>query len=402
MLRGYPVDYKSQAMTLRIPPAEEQIALFERGAVDLNVRDQFVARLRKSHEEQRPLTIKAGFDPTTPDLHLGHAVVMEKMAQFQRMGHEVILLVGNYTALIGDPTGRNAMRPPLSPEQIQVNAKTYTDQAFKVLDESRTRVEWNTRWLEKLNFRDIISLAAKYNVGRMLERRDFKQRFEAGNQIALHEFLYPLMQGYDSVVLKADVELGGHDQIFNLNVGRHLMKAYGQSPQIVLTVALLTGTDGVEKMSKSKGNYIGITEAPDDMFAKVMSISDETMGSWYELLSDEAPDPEDPLKSKKQLAHAQLVRFCGRAAADDTLAWWEAGRPPRNLDEVDVPSGPLYAIVAGAGLATSNKDARRKINQGGVSLNGEIIKVPVRVIAPGEYLLRVGKKSHKRVKIRET
>ena len=389
-------------MAVRIPPADEQLALLERGAVDLNMRDELVARLQRSHEEQRPLKIKAGFDPTMPDLHLGHAVLMEKMAQFQRMGHDVILLVGDYTALIGDPTGRNTMRPPLSPAQIEINAKTYTDQAFKVLDRSRTRIEWNSMWLEKMTFSDVIGLAAKYNVGRMLERRDFKQRFESGSQIALHEFLYPLMQGYDSVVLESDVELGGHDQIFNLNVGRHLMRAYGLVPQVALTVALLTGTDGVEKMSKSKGNYIGITEPADDIFAKVMSISDETMVSWYKLLSTDVPDMEDPLESKKRLAYAQLVRFHGHAAADDSLAWWEAGRPPRNLDHVEVPTGPLYAVVAGSGLASSNNDARRKVSQGGVSLNGEVIDDPLRVISAGEYMLRVGKKSHKRLRVRES
>lgn len=389
-------------MARRIPPADEQLALLTRGAVDLNVRDEFAARLHESHEQQRPLKIKAGFDPTMPDLHIGHAVVMDKMAQFQRMGHEVILLVGNYTALIGDPTGRNAMRPPLSHAQIEANAKTYTDQAFEVLDASRTRIEWNAKWLETLSFRDVIDLAARSSVGRMLERRDFKQRFESGSHIALHEFLYPLMQGYDSVVLEADVELGGHDQIFNLNLGRQLMKAYGLAPQIAMTVALLTGTDGVEKMSKSKGNYIGITEAPDDMFAKVMSISDETMVDWYELLSDDAPDPQHPLESKKQLAHAQVRRFHGRGAADDTLAWWDAGRPPRNLDEVEVPSGPLYAVVTDAGMAKSRSDARRKITQGGVSLDGELIEDGARVIGPGEYLLRVGKKSNKRITVRDS
>ncbi len=383
--------------TPTIPPVDEQLAILERGAVDLNVREDFLARLAESHAKQRPLVIKAGFDPTAPDIHLGHTVLMEKMAQFQRLGHDVVFVVGDYTALIGDPTGRNTLRPPLSEDEIQANAKTYTDQAFKLLDPERTRVVFNSTWLSKLSFQDVIKLASRYNVGRMLERRDFKQRFESGKQIGIHEFLYPLMQGYDSVVLECDVELGGHDQIFNLNVGRHLMEAWGQRPQICLTVALLVGTDGVEKMSKSKGNHVGITEPPDDMFGKVMSIDDDAMWKWYELLSDATPDRDQPLEQKKALAHAQVARFHGAAAADDTLAWWNAGRPPRNLDSVSVESGPLYAIVAAAGLAKSNGEARRKITQGGVSLDGEAMSDPTAAVAPGSYLLRVGKKSSVRV-----
>ncbi len=383
-----------------IPPADEQLAILERGTVDLNVRDSFVARLKHSHDKQRPLKIKVGFDPTAPDIHLGHAVLMEKMAQFQRLGHEVIFVVGDYTARIGDPTGRNTLRPPLTPESIEANAKTYTDQAFKVLDERKTRIEWNSKWLSALSFEAIIKLASKYNVGRMLERRDFKSRFEGGKQIALHEFLYPLMQGYDSVELDNDVELGGHDQIFNLNVGRHLMEAYGQRPQDVLTIPLLVGTDGVDKMSKSKGNHIGITEPPRDMFGKVMSVSDDTMWNWYELLSDRTPSKDAPLDEKKALAHAQVARFHDRAAADETLTWWNAGRPmDDDGEQLDVPAGPLRGVVVAAGLASSGGDAKRKIAQGGVALDGETIRDPLRRIEPGEYVLRVGKKSTKRVKV---
>ena len=381
-----------------IPPADEQLSVLERGAVDLNVREDFIKRLRHSHATQTPLKVKVGFDPTAPDIHLGHVVLMEKMAQFQRFGHEVIFIVGDYTARIGDPTGRNSLRPPLTPESIEANAKTYTDQAFKVLDAARTRIEWNSKWLSTLSFEAIIKLASKYNVGRMLERRDFKTRFEQGKQIALHEFLYPLMQGYDSVVLANDIELGGHDQIFNLNVGRHLMEAYELRPQAVLTVALLVGTDGVDKMSKSKGNHVGITEPPRDMFGKVMSISDDTMWKWYELLSDRTPSKDAPLHEKKALAHALVARFHEAAAADATLKWWDAGRP---LDEahaaIDVPAGPLRGIVVAAGLAGSGGDAKRKISQGGVSLDGETIRDPMRRIEPGEYVLRVGKKTTKRV-----
>jgi tyrosyl-tRNA synthetase len=326
---------------------------------------------------------------------------MEKMAQFQRLGHQVIFVVGDYTALIGDPTGRNALRPPLSPEQIAENAKTYTEQCFKILDRDRTKVVWNSSWLGKLSFHDVITLAARYNVGRMLERRDFKERLESGRQIAMHELLYPLMQGYDSVALANDVELGGHDQIFNLLVGRHLMESYGQRPQIVLTVGLLVGLDGVDKMSKSKGNHVGITDAPDDMFGKIMSISDETMPKWYALLMDHTPSLEDPLAAKKALARGLVARFHGAAAADDTLAWWNAGRPPRNVEIAEVVAGPLYEVLANAGLADSRADARRKIQQGGVTMGEAKVSQPTEVVPPGEYLFRVGKKTAKRVRVIE-
>lgn len=383
-----------------IPPLAEQIAVLERGAVDLEPRAELLSRLEHSHRTQKPLKIKAGFDPTAPDLHLGHTVLIEKMAQFQRLGHEVIFIVGDYTALIGDPTGRNSLRPPLSEAQIKENAKTYTDQVFKILDRERTRVEWNSTWLGKLSFADVITLASRYNVGRMLERRDFRARFDAGKQIAVHEFLYPLMQGYDSVALENDVELGGHDQIFNLLVGRHLMEAYGKKPQVVLTVGLLVGTDGVEKMSKSKGNHIGISEAPDEIFGKTMSISDETMAKWYELLTPEPLDAADPNAAKKRLAWLLTGRFASPEAADDTLAWWNAGRPPRNLETATVEAGPLYAVLTAAGLADSNGDARRKIQQGGVSIDDQKKTTPGELIAAGSYLVRVGKKTSKQVIVR--
>lgn len=386
--------------TLPIPPAEEQLAVLERGAADLEPRAELKSRLEHSYRTQTPLKIKAGFDPTAPDLHLGHSVLMEKMAQFQRFGHEIIFVVGDYTALIGDPTGRNALRPPLSPEQILENARTYTEQCFKILDRERTRVVWNSSWLGKLSFHDVITLAARYNVGRMLERRDFKERLETGKQIAMHELLYPLMQGYDSVALENDVELGGHDQIFNLLVGRHLMESYGKKPQIVLTVGLLVGLDGIDKMSKSKGNHVGITDPADDMFGKVMSVSDELMARWYPLLLGQpVGTPEDPLGAKKSLARDLVARFHGEAAAADTLAWWNAGRPPRNVDTVEVPSGPLAEVMVAAGLADSKSDARRKIQQGGVTVGSEKITEHTTVIAPGEYLFRVGKKSSKQVRV---
>jgi tyrosyl-tRNA synthetase len=385
-----------------IPTAEAQLRGLTRGAVDLHPLEDLRARLERSHETQKPLVIKTGFDPTAPDLHFGHFVLIEKMAQFQRFGHDVVFLIGDYTSLIGDPTGRNQMRPPLSEETIKHNAATYAEQVFRVLHRDKTRIEWNSRWLSKLTFADVIKLASNYNVGRMLERRDFKTRFEEHKQIAIHEFLYPLMQGYDSVALGADVELGGHDQIFNLNVGRDLMEAYGKRPQIVLTVGLLVGLDGVEKMSKSKGNHIGITEPADDMFGKVMSISDETMRSWYELLSERPADPShagDPLAAKKALAHMMVARFHGMQQADDTLAWWNAGRPPRNLSESEVRSGPLYTILVQADLAKSAGDAKRKIEQGGVTVDEVKIDSPWHPVAKGTYLIAVGKKTVKRVRV---
>lgn len=389
------------AERIPIPPGDEQMTILERGTVDLHPREELLERLRQSHREQRPLRIKTGFDPTAPDLHLGHTVLIEKMAQFQRLGHEVIFLVGDYTARIGDPTGRNAMRPPLSEDEIAANAKTYTDQVFEILDRDRTRVEWNSSWLDRLAFKDIIVLASRYNLGRMLERRDFRQRFDANRQIALHEFLYPLMQAYDSVALDADVELGGHDQVFNLNAGRHIMEQYGKRPQCVLTVGLLIGLDGQEKMSKSKGNHIGITESPEDMFGKIMSISDEQMRDWYRLLLDETPDTvaTDPNAAKKGLAHAMVGRFHDRSAADRVMAWWEAGRPVAVDTVLEASTAPLFKLVQTLGAASSGSDARRKIQQGGVRLDGERATDPNRVIPPGEYLVDVGKKFSARVRV---
>lgn len=379
---------------LEIPPADAQLAVLTQGVADLNSLEELEQRLRRSHERQEPLVVKTGFDPTAPDLHLGHTVLIEKMAQFQRFGHDVVFLVGDYTARIGDPTGRDAMRPVLTPEQIAENAATYTEQCFKILDRDRTRIEWNSTWLAQLGFDDVIRLCASYNLGRMLERRDFKTRFEEGRQIALHEFLYPLVQAYDSVALRADVELGGHDQIFNLNVGRHVMAARGMAPQVVLTVALLVGTDGVDKMSKSKGNHVGITEPADTILGKVMSIADETMRQWSPLLMGVpiAPDEPDPLAAKKRLAHAMVRRFHGAAAADDSLAWWNAGRPVRETIRVQVASGPLFRVVHQAGAAKSGGEARRKISQGGVSLDDVVWQNPIDVVPPGEYVLKVGKK----------
>jgi tyrosyl-tRNA synthetase len=375
-----------------IPGADEQFALLSQGVVDLSERSEVLQRLEESHRTQRPLVVKTGFDPTAPDLHLGHLVLIEKMAQFQRLGHDVVFLVGDYTAMIGDPTGRNTLRPPLSEEAIRENAKTYTEQCFKVLDRGRTRIEWNSRWLAALEFKDVISLASRFNLGRMLERRDFKTRVQEGKQVALHELLYPLVQGYDSVQLQPDIELGGADQIFNLNVGRQLMSSYGQRPQMVLTVPLLVGLDGVDKMSKSKGNQIAILDEPDTMFGKVMSISDALMAEWYPLLLGRALGDADPLEAKKQLAASMVERFGGVEAARDTSDWWNAGRPPRNVERREVPAAPLFKVVLAAGGAESGSDAQRKIKGGGVYLNDVRQQDPMLPIAPGEYQLRVGKR----------
>jgi tyrosyl-tRNA synthetase len=383
-----------------IPPPAEQLPILERGIVDLNVREDLLKRLERSHAERAPLIIKAGFDPTASDIHLGHTVLMEKMRQFQQLGHRVVFIVGDYTALIGDPTGRNTLRPPLTPEQIAVNAQTYREQAVKILDPQRTEFRFNSEWLSRMSFRDIIELASKYNLGRMLERRDFKARFESGKQIALHEFLYPLMQGHDSVVLQADVELGGSDQIFNLNVGRHLMAANSMAPQVCMTVPLLVGLDGVEKMSKSKGNHIGITEPPEAMFGKVMSISDETMAGWYPLLLGREADMARPLEEKKELARQLVARFHGEGAADETLSWWNAGRPAQDVPEFDVEPGALLGIMVSVGMAKSNSDARRKIQQGGVSLDDAVVSSQVLELSAGSYLLRVGKKSLARLQVK--
>jgi tyrosyl-tRNA synthetase len=390
---------------LQIPDAATQMAVLERGAVDLNPRDELEKRLQKSHQTQTPLVVKVGFDPTAPDLHLGHTVVIEKMAQFQRFGHTVVFLVGDYTALIGDPTGRNAMRPPLDEKTIRINARTYTDQVFKILDPARTMVRFNSEWLKALSFADVIRLASHYNVGRMLERRDFRQRFDENRQIALHEFLYPLMQAYDSVALKADVEMGGQEQIFNLNVGRHIMEQYDLRPQCVLTVGLLIGLDGVDKMSKSKDNYIGILEAPEDMFGKIMSISDPLMRNWYELLLDHTPDliDSDPLEAKKQLAGAMVERFHSATEQARVRAWWDAGRPVAEADELrEVDCGPLFRVVVALQAASSNGDARRKIQQGGVSIDDVRIDDPNAELTPGEHTIRVGKKFKARCLVRPT
>jgi tyrosyl-tRNA synthetase len=315
------------------------------------------------------------------------------------LGHEVTFLVGDYTAKIGDPTGRNKLRPPLTDEAILANAATYAEQCFKILDRDRTVIAWNSTWLAKLSFEEIIRLGSSYTLARMMERRDFRQRFDEGREIALHELLYPLVQAYDSVELNSDVELGGHDQVFNLNVGRHLMKVRDMQPQIVLTVPLLVGLDGEEKMSKSYGNHVGVDEPPKDMFGKIMSISDDTMWKWMPMLVGRDPDTErdDPLGAKKRLAAEMVARFHDAKASEAVLEWWNAGRPAEDVAEIQVDVGPLYKVVFAANCATSGGDAKRKIKGGGVSLDDVRQTDAMGEVAPGTYRLRVGKRTHARI-----
>jgi tyrosyl-tRNA synthetase len=394
-----------------------QLEDLTKGCVDVVRADELRKKLEKSQTTGRPLVVKVGFDPTAPDLHLGHTVLIRKMKHFQDLGHTVIYVVGSFTALIGDPTGRSKTRPPLTMEEILQNAETYKTQIFRILDPSKTVTRFNSEWLEPLGSFGWIKLAAKYNVAQMLERRDFKQRYEAGKPIAVHEFLYPLAQAYDSVFLQADVELGGTDQLFNLNVGRDLMPAFGLEPQIVMTTPLLEGLDGVEKMSKSLGNYVGVTEAPSEMFGKLMSISDDLMWKYYALLTDlAAADVLDlrnrvsrgdlhPKQAKVDLATRIVADFHGsadatRAAADFDRRFSKKELPvdaqviELNAEEWDAP---LDKRLVRCGLAESSSDARRKITQGGVRINGE--KVTMGSSTPDtEYLLQAGKLAAVRVR----
>ena len=394
---------------------DEQLPELERGAHEVLLTADLTRKLRRG----APLRVKAGFDPTAPDLHLGHTVLLNKMRQFQQFGHEVIFLIGDFTGLIGDPTRRNQTRPPLTPEEVQANARTYEQQVFKILDPQRTRVEFNSRWLSSLAAADFVRLAAHYTVARMLERDDFAKRYKSGQPIAIHEFLYPLAQGYDSVALKADVELGGTDQKFNLLVGRQLQSAYGQEPQVVLTVPLLEGTDGVNKMSKSLGNYIGIAEPADDMFGKVMSISDTLMWRYYELLSFR-PLPQiemlqaavaagrNPRDVKLELAHELVARFHGPGAAEQAQQAFLArvserqvptDLPPKQLT-VDAAGLRLPQLLKAAGLAASTSEATRKIEEGAVRIDGERVTDRALTLKAGaDLVVQLGSRRFARVKL---
>jgi len=396
------------------PQLQAELRQIKRGCDELLVEAEFVAKLARSHAQGTPLRIKLGLDPTAPDIHLGHTVVLNKLRQLQDLGHVVIFLIGDFTSMIGDPSGRNATRPPLTVEQIQENAKTYYAQASLVLDPQRTTIRYNSEWSDPLGARGMIQLASRYTVARMMERDDFTKRFKSGIPISVHEFLYPLMQGYDSVALQADLELGGTDQKFNLLVGRELQKEYGQEPQCVLTMPLLEGTDGVEKMSKSKGNYIGIAEAPESMFGKLMSISDTLMWRYYELLSFRSLDDIaalrgqvqaglNPRDAKVALAQEIVTRFHNAQAARDALVAFEArfrhGLIPDTMPEITLGTAPLgiLKVLRASGLVASASEAQRNIEQGGVRIDGTRIEDKGLALAAGNYVLQVGKRKFARV-----
>jgi tyrosyl-tRNA synthetase len=395
-------------------PVSEQMDLIQRGAVEIISEEELKKKLAKG----KPLRIKAGFDPTAPDLHLGHTVLLRKLKTFQDLGHEVCFLIGDYTAAIGDPSGRNETRPPLSPEDIAKNVQTYKDQVFKILDPQKTKILFNSEWLEKFTGRDMIKLASRHTVARMLERDDFEKRYEAGHALAIHEFLYPLLQGWDSVAMKADVELGGTDQKFNLLMGRTLQKQEGQEEQVVMTLPLLEGLDGVEKMSKSKGNYIGVTDSPKEMFGKVMRISDELMWRYYELLSD-LPLQEirqlkekvvsgsyHPKEAKIELAKEIVTRFhskhLGQKAKEEFDKIFKDKGEPEFVEIIPVGSWvgkqalvPLIAVH----LYKSNSEVRRLITQGGIYLDNESVTDIKQELEPDrEYILKVGKKEFRKIK----
>ena len=390
----------------------EQLDYLAKGAVDLIDRADLKSKLARG----KPLTVKVGFDPTAPDLHLGHTVVIRKMKHFQQLGHRVVFVIGDFTGMIGDPTGKKITRPPLTHEEIQENARTYERQMFKILDPKKTEVRFNNEWLGALGSAGMIKLAAKYTLARMLERDDFRKRFDAHQPISIHELLYPLAQAYDSVALKADVEMGGTDQLFNLLVGRNLMREYGLEPQVVLTTPLLEGLDGVEKMSKSLGNYIGITEDPQSIFGKVMSISDELMWKYYTLCTDLAPAEiaklraeNRPMDAKRQLAKLIITDFHDAAAAEkadeEFRRIFSERQAPTDMEERTLPAASepqfLTKVIVAAGLAPTNKEAQRLVAQGGVLVDEAKVDDPKHTVdaRPGRsYLLKVGKRRFARVR----
>ncbi|RLA16653.1 MAG: tyrosine--tRNA ligase [Gammaproteobacteria bacterium] len=394
---------------------EDVLAQLKRGTDEILVESELVKKL----EEGRSLRIKAGFDPTAPDLHLGHTVLINKLKQFQEMGHEVLFLIGDFTGMIGDPTGKNVTRKPLTRDDVIENAKSYEEQIFKILDPVKTLVMFNSSWMNAMSPVDLIQLASKSTVARMLERDDFSKRYKGGQPIAIHEFLYPLIQGYDSVAMKADVELGGTDQKFNLLMGRQLQEMYGQKPQVVMTVPILEGLDGVQKMSKSLNNYIGIADAPDDMFGKIMSISDELMWRYFELLSfrpmdeiaqwnKECQQGANPRNYKVKLAQEIIVRFHDQAAAEKALENFEAqfkrGAIPDDIAEIELTAtAEGYAIallLKDAGLTSGTSDSNRMIKQGAVKIDGEKLMDGKLMVLPGtEHVYQVGKRKFAKVKI---
>ena len=399
---------------------EHALAVARRGCDELLVESDFVAKLQRSQASGTPLRCKLGLDPTAPDIHLGHTVVLTKLRQLQDLGHTVIFLIGDFTSMIGDPSGRNTTRPPLSREQIEANARTYFEQAALVLDRARTEIRYNSEWSTPLGADGMIRLASHYTLARLLERDDFSQRYREGHPIAMHELLYPLMQGYDSVALRSDLELGGTDQKFNLLVGRELQRHYGQEPQCILTMPLLVGLDGVEKMSKSKNNYIGITEPPSEMFGKVMSISDDLMWRYYELLSSrtlaeiesfrrEVANGRNPRDIKVLLGQEIVARFHSARAAEEALREFEArfrqGEAPADMPHLTFPllgraGVALAALLKQAALAPSTSEAIRAIEQGGVRIDGQKVQDRSLLLARGTYVLQVGKRRWARVTLK--
>lgn len=406
---------KKYPVTAQVKEALETI---KRGVDTLLVESDFEQKLARSMATGTPLRCKLGLDPTAPDIHIGHTVVLNKLRQLQDLGHQVIFLIGDFTAAIGDPSGRNVTRPPLSREQIEVNAKTYLDQASLILDREKTEIRYNSEWCDKMSATDMIRLASRYTLARLLERDDFAKRYAENAPIAMHELLYPLMQGYDSVALKADLELGGSDQRFNLLVGRELQRQYDQEPQCILTMPLLVGLDGVNKMSKSKHNYIGITDAANDMFGKVMSVSDSLMWDWYDLLSlrsnaelaqlkKECSEGRNPRDAKVMLAKEIVTRFHDEAAADAAEAEFNnrfrAGEMPSDIQEISVVAQDgeigIGKMIKEAGLCASVGEANRNIDQGGVRLDGERVADRGLKLAAGTYVLQVGKRKWAKVTV---
>jgi len=412
---------RSATQTAAIPDPEaieHALAVVKRGSHELLVESEFVEKLRRSMAQRTPLRCKLGLDPTAPDIHLGHTVVLNKLRQLQDLGHTVIFLIGDFTSMIGDPSGRNTTRPPLSAEQIRANATTYFEQAALVLDRERTEIRYNSEWSQPLGADGMIRLASHYTLARLLEREDFSTRYAAGLPIAMHELLYPLMQGYDSVALRADLELGGTDQKFNLLVGRELQKHYGQQAQCVLTMPLLEGLDGVEKMSKSKGNYVGISESPEQMFGKLMSISDDLMWRYYELLSSctladleqlrrETAAGRNPREAKVALALEIVTRYHSAPVAQRAQEEFEArfrhGAVPENMPHVQLSSSggamAIAALLKQSGLAPSTSEALRSIEQGAVRVDGERIADRTRQLPAGTYVVQIGKRRWARVTV---
>jgi tyrosyl-tRNA synthetase len=416
-----PMDVSQNTQTPHTPPqslplsdsVQEAMAVAKRGVDELLIEAEFAQKLARAEQTGKPLRIKLGLDPTAPDLHLGHTVVLNKMRQLQNLGHQVIFLIGDFTSMIGDPSGRNITRPPLTREQIEENAKTYFAQASLVLDPARTEIRYNSEWSDPLGARGMIQLAAKYTVARILEREDFTKRFKAGTPISVHELLYPLMQGYDSVALKSDLELGGTDQKFNLLVGRELQKHYGQEQQCILTMPLLEGLDGVEKMSKSKGNYVGITEPGNTMFGKLMSISDTMMWRYYDLLSfrsiakiaqfrKEVEEGRNPRDIKVLLAQEIVARFHSQKAAEEALADFNnraKGGIPDEIEEVSLSGAPLGIgqLLKQANLCASTSEALRMVEQNGVRIDGATVSDKALKVAAGTFVLQVGKRKFARI-----